>query len=228
MEKLQPGLSYHIFNHANGFEDVFCNDENYWFFLDKYRKHISPVAETYAWCLMPNHFHLVIRIRKHEVIEELIRNKSNSDFTSSNNFTNPDNFSKVSNFGKVKVKFDDDKTEKFLSKQFANLFSAYTQAFNKVSQRKGSLFIKNFKRELITCKAQFIRSVVYVHRNPVHHGFCQAYDDWPYSSYYGILNNDNTGVENAKVLAVFGGRSNFIEAHIESLKTLPPNIFEIP
>ncbi len=216
MEKLQPGLSYHIFNHANGFEDIFCNDGNYWFFLDKYRKHISPVAETYAWCLMPNHFHLVIRIRKREVIEEVIRNKSNV------------NFSKVRNFGKVTNKIDDDEIEKFLSKQFANLFSAYTQAFNKVSQCKGSLFIKNFKRELITCKAHFIRSVVYVHRNPVHHGFCQAYDDWPYSSYYGILNNDDTGVENAKVLAVFGGRSNFIDKHIESLKMLPPDIFEIP
>ncbi len=221
MAPLQPGKSYHIFNHANGFEDIFRNDGNYWFFLDKYRKHVSPIAETYAYCLMPNHFHLVVRIRKREVIEEIVRNKSNRSCFK------PDNSSKVPNFGKVKS-IDDNVIEKFLSKQFANLFSAYTQAFNKVSLRHGSLFIKNFKRELITCKTHFIRSVVYVHRNPVHHGFCQAYDDWPYSSYYGILNNDDMGVENAKVLAVFAGRGNFIADHSESLKTLPPGIFEIP
>jgi len=46
MEKLKPDTSYHIFNHANGFENVFCNDGNFWFFLDKYRKYISPIAET--------------------------------------------------------------------------------------------------------------------------------------------------------------------------------------
>lgn len=227
MVKLQPGNLYHIFNHANGFENVFYNDGNYWFFLDKYRKYISPIAETYAYCLMPNHFHLVVRIRKKEVIQELIRKKSNPDNISNSNFSKP-NFSKVSNFGKVNFKNDNDEIEKFLSKQFANLFSAYTQAFNKMNQRRGSLFIKNFKREPIASKEHFIRAVVYVHRNPIHHGFREAYDDWPYTSYYGILNNDDLGVENVKVLAVFGGRKDFIDSHAESLKTLPPDIFEIP
>ena len=228
MEKLKPDTSYHIFNHANGFENVFRNDGNFCFFLDKYRKHISPIAETYAYCLMPNHFHLVVRIRKKEVIRELIRKKTtDSNFSKSRNFSKP-NFSKVSNFGKVKINIDDAEIEKFLSKQFANLFSAYTQAFNKVNHRMGSLFIKNFKREPIASKEHFRRSVVYVHRNPVHHGFCVAYDDWPYSSYYGILNNDDLGVENAKVLAVFDGRAKFIESHLEALKILPPNLFEVP
>ena len=88
MEPLLPNASYHIFNHANGFENVFRGKENYRFFLEKYRLFVSPIAETYACCLMPNHFHLVVRIRKREVIEELIRIRNT-------------NFSKVLNFGKV-------------------------------------------------------------------------------------------------------------------------------
>lgn len=219
IEKLQPGVTYHIFNHANGFENIFSNDGNYWFFLDKYQKYISPVAETYAYCLMPNHFHLVIRIRSRQVIEEIIRNKLNL------NLSDP-NFSKVPNFGKVK--FNENEIETYLSKQFANLFSAYTQAYNKVSQRKGSLFIKNFKREPVLTKEHFLRTVIYVHRNPVHHRFCEANDEWPYSSYCGILNNDDPRVEYDKVLAMFGGNISFINAHAESLKTLPPNLFEVP
>ena len=95
MEKLQPNSSYHIFNHANGFENIFTEDENYRFFLDKYKEYITPIAETYAYCLLPNHFHLVVRIRKREVIEDIIRNKNS---TSINN-----NFSKVWNFGKVSI-----------------------------------------------------------------------------------------------------------------------------
>lgn len=88
MEKLQPNRSYHIFNHANGFENIFTEDENYRFFLDKYNQYILPIAETYAYCLLPNHFHLVVRIRRREVLEKV--------FCASN-------FSKVPNFGKVEI-----------------------------------------------------------------------------------------------------------------------------
>lgn len=86
MYPLKPHTWYHIFNHANGFENVFCEEGNFRYFLEKYWSYISPIAETYAYCLMPSHFHLVVRIRRKDVIEGLIRNKTN--------------FSKVSNFGK--------------------------------------------------------------------------------------------------------------------------------
>ena len=76
MLPLLSDTSYHIFNHANGFENVFRQPDNFRYFLEKYRLYIAPIAETYAYCLMPNHFHLVVRIRKRAVIEELIRNKN--------------------------------------------------------------------------------------------------------------------------------------------------------
>lgn len=85
MEYLKPDTTYHIFNHANGFENVFSENDNFHFFLEKYQLYITPIAETYAYCLMPNHFHLVVRIRKREVIEEIIRNRNST----SNNFSNP-------------------------------------------------------------------------------------------------------------------------------------------
>jgi REP element-mobilizing transposase RayT len=91
MRPLIPNNSYPVFNHANGFENVFREDENYRYFLEKYKVYITPVVETYAYCLLPNHFHLVVRIRKREVIEELIRNKNNatSIITSPNRITTP-------------------------------------------------------------------------------------------------------------------------------------------
>ena len=73
MEKLQPNCTYHIFNHANGFENIFVQDGNYWFFLEKYRDYTPPMDETYAYCLLPNHFHLVVRIRRKKVLEEVYR-----------------------------------------------------------------------------------------------------------------------------------------------------------
>ena len=216
MQSLFPNTSYHIFNHANGFENVFREKENYRFFLEKYRQHISPVVETYAYCLMPNHFHLVVRIRKREVIEELIRIKNNNKIETTT-------FSKVQNFGKgssgkgSSIEITDSEIEKFLSKQFANLFSSYTLSFNKVYNRMGSLFIKNFKRELISDKNHFLNAIIYTHRNPVHHGFCKDFEEWPYSSYPVILYGVESLVESAKLLNLTGGIDSFIELHQKNL-----------
>lgn len=215
MEYLKPDTTYHIFNHANGFENVFHEDDNFRYFLEKYQLYITPIAETYAYCLMPNHFHLVVRIRKREVIETIIRNKNNT----SNNFSN-DNFSKVPNFGKVSSSnnsIENKEIEKFLSKQFSNLFSSYTQSFNKVYKRMGSLFIKNFKRETILDKNHFFNVIIYTHRNPIHHGFCTAFTDWGYSSYSETIEQRSKIIEVDKLIKIFGSKQQLIEAHKSNL-----------
>ena len=206
MEKLISNQCYHIFNHANGFENIFSEDENYRFFLDKYKLYIAPIAETYAYCLLPNHFHLVVRIRRKEVIEELIRNKYN--------------FPKVSfDFGKVReeVNVCDIDIEKYLSKQFSNLFSSYTQSFNRMYKRMGSLFIKNFRREVILDREYFLNAVVYTHRNPVHHGFCNRYTDWSYTSYCEISERRSEVIDVDKLLAVFKSKEFFVDFHKQNL-----------
>ena len=199
MEKLQPNCTYHIFNHANGFENIFTEDENYRFFLAKYQQYILPIAETYAYCLLPNHFHLVVRIRRKEVLEEVYRAY---------------NFSKVQNFGEVEI--TDNMIERFISKQFANLFSCYTQSFNKVNKRRGSLFLKNFRRELIENKAYFLNAIIYTHRNPVHHAFCDRYTDWSYTSFCEIKEHNSQLIEVDKLLRMFGGLVSFIDLHEQS------------
>ena len=202
MEKLQPNCSYHIFNHANGFENIFTVDDNYRFYLDKYQQYILPIAETYAYCLLPNHFHLVVRIRRREVLEEVFRNFKST------------NFSKFPNLEKVEV--TDNMIEYYISKQFANLFSCYTQSFNKVNKRRGSLFLKNFRREPIENKAYFLNAVIYTHRNPVHHAFCDRYTDWSYTSFCEIKERNSHMIEVDKLLRMFGGRDSFIDLHEQS------------
>jgi len=160
---------------------------------------------------MPNHFHLVVRIRKREEIEKLIyfRNSANNQ-----NLSNNLNFSKVSNFGKVSSIV----IEKYLSKQFANLFSCYTQSFNKCYNRMGSLFIKNFKREPILDKDYFLQAIIYVHRNPIHHHFTTNFEDWDFSSYLPVIHQRSEIVNTSKLLKVFGGIGEFIDLHQQNFK----------
>jgi REP element-mobilizing transposase RayT len=59
---LQEGCFYHIFNRGNNRENIFLEPRNYEYFLHLYARHIEPVAATYAYCLLHNHFHLLVRI----------------------------------------------------------------------------------------------------------------------------------------------------------------------
>ena len=54
---------YHIYNRGNNRENLFKQDRNYRYFLKLYAKHIEPIADTFAYCLLPNHFHLLVRIK---------------------------------------------------------------------------------------------------------------------------------------------------------------------
>lgn len=59
---------YHIYNCGINGENLFRKKANYIYFLQQYDKYIEPVAETFAWCLMPNHIHFLVRIKDEDEI----------------------------------------------------------------------------------------------------------------------------------------------------------------
>ena len=61
-EPLIHGQYYHIFNRGNSGETLFREPRNHPYFLELYARYIEPIADTFAYCLMPNHFHLLVRI----------------------------------------------------------------------------------------------------------------------------------------------------------------------
>ena len=64
---------YHIYNRAVGSESLFKSDRNYQHFLSKYDKYISPVADTFCYCLMPNHFHLLLKIKDLNYLSSVLK-----------------------------------------------------------------------------------------------------------------------------------------------------------
>ena len=122
-----------------------------------YAKYIEPVAETFAYCLLSNHFHLLVRIKS---VEEQAETETQ---------TGP-----VSETGPVF-------TPKDPSRQFNNLFIVYAKAINKAYQRTGALFESPFKRKLVVNDRYFTYLIAYIHQNPRKHGFVKDFRDWPYS-----------------------------------------------
>ena len=184
MQHLEPilcGRTYHIYNCGINGCDLFRENQNYEYFLNLYDKHISPVADTYAWVLMKNHFHLLVQIKEEEFIK---------------------NLEGFENLRGLK-----------LHQPFSNLFNAYTKAFNKRFGRSGSLFENRFHRKLVSDIEYFKRLVVYIHNNPVHHGFTQFAMDYPWSSYLTCISIKPTHLQRDSVIGWFDSEANFKIAH---------------
>lgn len=183
---LFPEGYYHVYNRANGRENLFTEDDNYFYFLQKYKQHVAPIADTLAYALMPNHFHFVVRVR------------STKELTSA-----------LSGFETL-TELDQSKK---LSRQFSHLFNSYAQAFNKKYGRHGSLFQRPYKRNQITSETHLKRAIIYVHRNPVHHGFTDRIKDWSYTSYESHMSKQPTQLSRELVMKLFGSETLFKEAH---------------
>ncbi len=59
----EPNNFYHIYNRGNNREDLFKEERNYVYFLQLWARYLEPFVETHAYALLPNHFHVVFRIR---------------------------------------------------------------------------------------------------------------------------------------------------------------------
>ena len=185
LQSIEQDSYYHIYNCGINGETIFNEPANYEYFLRLYDKYMERVAETFAWCLMPNHFHLLVRIKTED---EII------DANNSERVQNP--------FG-----------VKYITQQFSNLFNSYAQAFNKRNNRHGSLFEKPFKRKLIDSEEYFRRLVIYIHNNPVHHGFCDSPLEYGWSSYLTCLSDKPTKLKRNTVVGWFNNEENFKAVH---------------
>jgi REP element-mobilizing transposase RayT len=56
-----PNNIYHIYNQGNNRQTIFFNRQDYLLFMNLYKKLIHPTSDTISWCLMPNHFHFMIK-----------------------------------------------------------------------------------------------------------------------------------------------------------------------
>ncbi|MBF4471874.1 transposase [Flavobacterium sp. HJJ] len=83
MEKdiFESGQYYHIYNRGNNKENIFIEDRNYNFFLEKMKKYLLPVADVYAYCLLKNHFHIVVRIKDKMELSDNFKDKVHLPFS---------------------------------------------------------------------------------------------------------------------------------------------------
>lgn len=74
LKNIEENRLYHIFNHANGNNRLFHEDDDYKLFVNLLTKYYSKTKNNVlAYCLMPNHYHLLLQINDKELNTNQLR-----------------------------------------------------------------------------------------------------------------------------------------------------------
>jgi len=218
-EVLKYGHFYHIYYRGVDSCDLFFEPDNYKHFLGLYDKHISPVADTYVWVLMPNHFHLLVRVKEEKEIG-YIPIKPLSGYKTAERVDGVERIrDERGNIPSAVFHPDGGFMPKKYNPviQFSHLLNAYAQAFNKRFERTGSLFQHPYKRKPIDNARYFKIMVLYIHNNPVHHGFCSHPVEYPWSSYLTCISVKPTKLQRDPVIGWFNNLAEFKLLHNEKM-----------
>ncbi len=198
--QLEKGYLYHIYNQGNNRRKLFFIRENYLFFLKKIKVYINPYADIMAWCLMPNHFHLMVLVREVEIPVESKAQSESDAVTQSHGVT---------------------KT-RTLNDSIGIMLRSYTRAINKQENFSGKLFREKTKAECINCHKGITPSFImqnavtrinyqhsenqypqtcfnYIHQNPVKAKLVKDAVDWEFSSAVDYANLRNGKLANKDV-----------------------------
>lgn len=184
---LFEGQFFHVYNRGNDKTILFYEDENYRYFLSRLEHYILPYAKIHCYCLLPNHFHLLIEVRDFDTLAaELKKLKVGRNVLT--------------------------QADAILSEQFKNFFNSYAKAIRKRHGGKGSLFQKRFKRKCVQNNPYLLHLVNYIHRNPQTHGLHPDYRQYPFSSFNDIL-QAQLGTREREVLQWFGTPAAYARFH---------------
>jgi putative transposase len=199
LAEFQETSFYHIICKAIDGKKLFLNDDNRQYFFKRYQDFSSGFIDTYAFCLLDNHVHLLIKTNSEKAILAHINQLDKEKTTST-----------YKRFIQQECSFHE-----LIEQQLNRFFISYCLSFNKVNNIKGHLFNRPFKRIEIKDNSHLTQLFIYIHANAMKHGIIKDFTTHKWSSYQAIISDKPTHIKREEVLEWFGGRERFITAHIE-------------
>ena len=186
----EPGGIYHIYNQGNNRQKIFFSRENYKYFIQKIERNVKPYGSILAWCLMPNHFHLMV-----EVDRVAIGVASDGVGVASDGVSYPAAYPATHPITKQRT----------LNDSIGIMLRSYTRAINIQENRTGGLFREETKAICLNeirgaasnwytdFGVTFMKIEIpalqymqvcfnYIHNNPVKAGLVKKPEDWEFSS----------------------------------------------
>ena len=195
----EQGELFHLYNRANSQDEIIFHErENYLYFLKQYRKYLEKYFDTICYCLIPNHFHFLVKVK--ELDENLQSNNKNlqglKDLEGLK-AKKQKNLQGFKNLEGLNIK---------IIQSISNFLNSYAKAFNKKYKRRGSLFQKRTKSKHIDQEKYLQRIARYIHRNPLKHKLITNLEDWEFSSYPDYIGQRNGNLPGKNIVL-----QNFID-----------------
>ncbi len=220
----EPEHSYHIFNQGNNRELIFFNKENYFFFLKKIKTHIVPFADVLAYCLMPNHFHLMVYTSHQMTVSHQMTSPkiATNQMTLSHQMPSQPSHQMTSEVDPLTHQMTSShqmSEGQTLVQSIAIMLRSYTRAINIQESRSGSLFKPHTKAVCLTKNSTITPAFFdtihgayinipypdkeypklcfnYIHNNPVKAGLVKNANEWEFSSYCDYYENRHNSIIN--------------------------------
>ncbi len=166
---LLPGDLLHVYNRGNNKQQVFFNENHYHYFLNKINKHIASVSDIIAYCLMPNHFHLLVHVNEKSGIEKKIGSLVSNELQNGFRILQSSYASAINKeYGRTGSIFQQNTKFKLLSSQCNH---SYEGTYAEVCFH-------------------------YIHQNPLKAGLVIKLEDWSFSSFKEYLQLSNREFQN--------------------------------
>ncbi len=198
-EKLNAENVFHIYNRSNNKENIFVHEANHLKFLRNIERFILPFADILALNILPNHFHLIIEVKKKEDMLHHVSKAFVADL--------PPICRKL-------VEMDENNMSDILENRFRSMLSGYATYYNNRTQRSGNLFHRPFCRKWIRSIEYLKRAIYYVNTNTVKHGMHTNFLDHPWTSFHWVIDGDCSLINLEKLFMYFDGHANFLQYHL--------------
>lgn len=194
LKEYSPYSYYHVYNRGINKQNIFCDDQDFKYFIRLLGRYLDPTYETkpgevfkpslsssielVAYCLMPNHFHILL------------------------------------------YQLDD---EKALEKLFRSVMTGYVMYFNQKYKRVGPLLQGRYKASLVDNDPYLYHISRYIHLNPIDIGKSYVrYPYSSYPIY--LSKTQQGLVKKAHVLDLFeGDYHQFVNEYLELFKQRAKN-----
>lgn len=177
---------FHIYNQGNNRQKIFFNDDNYRYFKRKLAFYMKPFGELLAYCLMPNHFHVLFFVR-----ESAVKRRNG------NKRTLNDAIGVMLRSYTTAINKQEGRSGSLFRKNTKARDGSEEDAITLNGKNKGIFFNSNMDYAFFCFK--------YIHENPVKPKLTNKPEEWMYSSareFAGLEENPICNIDLAKQLGL--------------------------
>jgi putative transposase len=192
--QFEIGHLYHLYNQGNNRRQIFFTKANYLYFIQKIRTYILPYADIVCWCLMPNHFHLMLNTKILNLCKEQVLPSVNQKSRSIN-----DSIGIMLRTYTRAINKQEQMSGSLFRQETKSICVSCHKSLAPISMN--SMYGKTIN---IESKRNYPQNCFeYIHQNPVKAGLVEKQTDWQFSSAKDYFANRKGNLINKKLASEF-------------------------